>query len=277
MINDQFHRQDEPSWSVGEMPYHRLARDRIGGDTQLLYLLASASFIEITSDLYTGNLVEFFGGDHETVEWLQERWQPEELQHGEALKRYVQTAWPDFEWDAAYGRFFAEFSKFPSTEGLAPTRALVMVAQCVVETGTSSFYTMLANLDREPLLTHLATRIRADEIRHYKYFYRYFRKYYESERPGRVAVLGTLLRRAALVHSEDALIAFKHIHATQNFGAEFRRSDYVSYRNGARRLAKGHFPIEMAMKMLLKPLGLGGAAGRIIPPLASSLCSLFLG
>lgn len=277
MINAHFHRRDEPSWSVREMPYHRLARDRIGGDTQLLYLLASASFIEITSDLYTGNLVEFFGGDHETVGWLQERWQPEELQHGEALKRYVQAAWPDFEWDAAYRRFFAEFSNISSMEALAPTRALVMVAQCVVEAGTSSFYTMLAKLDREPLLTHLATCIRADEIRHYKYFYHYFQKYRERERPGRIAVLGTLLRRAALVHSEDALIAFKHIHATQNPGAEFRKSDYISYRDGVRRLAKDEFPIEMATKMMLKPLGLGGAAGRIIPPLVASLCSLFLG
>ncbi|MGK2870960.1 MAG: ferritin-like domain-containing protein [Alphaproteobacteria bacterium] len=276
MANDNFHRQGEASWSVCEIPYHQLVRDRIKEDIQLLYLLASASFIEITSDLYTRNLVEFFGGDHETVGWLEQRWEPEELQHGVALKRYVQAAWPDFDWDAAYRSFFTEFSPICSMEALAPTGALVMAAQCVVETGTSSFYTMLAQIDREPVLTHLATRIRGDEVRHYKHFYRYFRKYCERERPGRIAVLGTLLKRAAAVHSEEALIAFKHVHATQNPGAEFRKSDYASYRDCVRRMAKDHFPMEMAMKLMLKPLGLGGVAGRIAPPLAASLCGLFL-
>src|ERR1700730_18554770 len=49
-------------------------------------------------------------------------------------------------------------------------------------------------------------------------FYRYFLKYCERERPSRIAVLKTLLKRAAAVQSEDALIAFKHVHLMRNPG-----------------------------------------------------------
>ncbi|MEA2853138.1 MAG: hypothetical protein QOE02_3157, partial [Rhodospirillaceae bacterium] len=42
-----------PSWSVDDIPYHALAYDRVRDDQRLFHILASASFIEITSDLYT--------------------------------------------------------------------------------------------------------------------------------------------------------------------------------------------------------------------------------
>src|SRR5260370_36134039 len=93
MASEDFHRPAEASWSVDEIRYDEIERDRIKEDTQLLYLLTSASFIEITSDLYTRNLVEFFGEDRETVQWLGGRWEPEKLQHGAPVKRYVQSAW----------------------------------------------------------------------------------------------------------------------------------------------------------------------------------------
>src|SRR5260370_33747180 len=97
------------------------------------------------------------------------RWEPEELQHGAALKRYVDAAWPNVDWDGAYQSVFLEYAQTCSMDALEPNRALELAARCVVETGTSSFYTMLAEIDREPVLTQLAARIRADEVRHYKY------------------------------------------------------------------------------------------------------------
>ncbi len=76
MASEDFHRPGEASWSVDEIRYDEIERYRIKEDTRLLYLLTSASFIEITSDLYARNLIEFFGEDRETVQWLEERWEP---------------------------------------------------------------------------------------------------------------------------------------------------------------------------------------------------------
>lgn len=102
MAFEDFRRPGDAPWSVNEIQYGEIAHDRVRDKAQLLYLLAAASFTEMTSDLYTHNLVAFFREDREAVEWLQQRWEPEELQHGLALKRYVLRAWPNFDWDAAY-------------------------------------------------------------------------------------------------------------------------------------------------------------------------------
>ncbi|MFI4989069.1 MAG: ferritin-like domain-containing protein, partial [Alphaproteobacteria bacterium] len=154
------------AWSLADIPYHALERHRLHEDGILLYLLASASFIEITSDLYTRNLVKFFEDDDEVAGWLRQHWEREELQHGAALKRYVETAWPEFDWQAAYRGFFDEYSRGCALERFSETRALELVSRCVVETGTASFYGMLADFSPEPVLRLLASRIRADEIGH---------------------------------------------------------------------------------------------------------------
>ena len=264
------------SWSIEDIPYGALARTTVRDDAQLFYTLATASFVEITSDLYTRNLIEFFRGDAEVEAWLAHGWEPEELRHGAALRRYVETAWPEFDWADGYRRFMAEFTQFCSVDQLAPTRALEMAARCVVETGTASFYGMLSEMSPEPVLRQLTARIRGDEVRHYKHFYRYYRRYCALERPSRRAVLRTLWNRVGEVDAEDAFYAFKHVYLARHPGAAFERGDYVAFRAGFRGLAQRHFPYAMAVKMLLKPLGLSGPVGRVVLPAATAATRLLL-
>ena len=131
-------------WSIEDIPYRSIVRDQVSSDRRLFYILASASFIEITSDLYTRNLVEFFRHDGEVADWLERVWVREELQHGAALRRYVETAWPAFDWQGAYRNFVADYGRLCTADRLAGTRALEMAARCVVETGTASFYRMIS-------------------------------------------------------------------------------------------------------------------------------------
>jgi hypothetical protein len=55
----------DAAWSVADIPYHALRR--VGDDELLFYVVASASFLEITSDLYTRNLIQMFRGNGEVV------------------------------------------------------------------------------------------------------------------------------------------------------------------------------------------------------------------
>jgi hypothetical protein len=239
-------------------------------------LVCSASFIETTSDLYTRSLVELFGDDPEAVEWLMQSWEPEELQHGAALKRYVQVGWPDFDWEAAYTSFFAEYSRICSVDNLAPTRARELAARCVIETGTSTFYRMVEQARFEPVLTEIAGHIAGDEVRHYKNFYSFFRRYRDQERQGRSGIVCTLVSRTADVKSEDAFIAFKHAFMSRHSAAEFDPHEFATYRTFIKRLARSHFPHDMAVKMLLKPADLGLTAARIWVPLLTALWGLYL-
>lgn len=264
------------SWSIDDIPYETLDRGFVRDDRQLFNIVASASFIEITSDLYTQNLIAFFRHDAEIAEWLETRWEKEEMQHGAALKKYVQTAWPEFDWEAAYAMFRADYGAICTVEALAGTKALEMVARCVVETGTASFYRMLSDLSPEPVLRRLAAEISNDEVRHYKHFHRYFRRYRQLERPSRFAVMRTLLKRAADVDAEDTFHAFRAVFRGSHPEVAFERADYDAYRAGVLNLVRQYFPHGMAVKMLLKPLGLGPLIGRATLPAVTTATRLFL-
>jgi len=267
---------DGASWSIDDIPYSEIAHDRVRDDQRLFYIVASASFIEITSDLYTQNLIEFFRHDAEIAEWLAHQWEKEELQHGAALKKYVQTAWPAFDWETAYASFRTDYGATCTVEGLAGTKALEMVARCVVETGTASFYRMLSDLSPDPVLSRLAAEISADEVRHYKHFHRYFRRYRELEKPSRFAVLRTLVGRAAEVDAEDTFYAFRAVFRGSHPGVAFERADYDAYRDGVLNLVRQHFPHGMAVKMLLKPLDMNPLVGRAMLPAVTQATRLFL-
>lgn len=258
-------------WAIDEIPFRELDRDLVRHDRHLFYGLVAASFIEITADLYTAGLVEFYRGDDEATEWLSQQWEPEELQHGAALKRYVETAWPEFDWNTAYGGFFAEYSRCCGVDAYAATRELEFAARCVVETGTATFYRALSDMTAEPVLKRIASLIAADEVRHYKHFYRFFRRYHARERTSRLVVARTLWRRMTEVDAEDGLIAFKHVFRVANPGCEFQPGDYRAFRSRTRILARRYYPVPMAVRMLLKPLELSPPVVRlIVPPIVST-------
>lgn len=243
-------------WSLDDIPFASIDRDRVRTDESLFLLLASASFVEITSDLYTENLLRFFHDDREITAWLEAGWRNEELQHGAALRRYVAAVWPEFHWERAYREFFAEYSRLCRVEDLEATRTLEMAARCLVETGTATLYGMVHRWSREPVLAQLTACICRDEVRHYKHFYRYFLAYRSQEEPGSLHVLQTLCKRAARIGEEDAHCAIKHVYQERHPGRTFRERDYRRFRKHWVALARLYYPYSMAVKMFLKPLGL---------------------
>jgi hypothetical protein len=266
MADEHNGRVGGASWSVEDIDFDAIDGSLIRDNSELFYLLTAASFVEITSDLYTKNLIEYYRGNLEIENWLANYWEREEVQHGAALKLYVKTVWPEFDWDRAYRNFFAEYSNACTMEGLAANRSLEMVARCVVETGTSSFYRTLAEASPEPVLTDILSNISMDEVRHYKHFYRYFLDYRESERPSRVAILRQLWKRSTDVKAEDAYYAFKHVFQERNPGEPFTVDAYDKFRASFRRIGRTTFPYEMAVKMILKPLDLSPPVGRVVQP-----------
>jgi hypothetical protein len=252
-------------WSLDDIPWAALRRDAVAQSDALFYMVATASLMESATDVYTANLIEFFAGDDEIGSWLEDSWLPEELQHGKALRRYVEAAWPEFPWEAVREAFVEEFRPF-CDEALEPVRSLEMASRCVVEMGTASFYSGLSRASPEPVLAAVTGRIAKDEVRHYKYFYRFFRKYREREQPGRGAVGRALWRRLGMNRGEDRLVALKHVHAARRPGARFDDGAYRHVLRQCRELLRPRFPAEMSMRMLLKPLDLDPRLQRLILP-----------
>jgi hypothetical protein len=139
-------------------------------------------------------------------------------------------------------------------ESLEPSRCLEMVSRCIVEMGTSSYYTALSRLSPEPVLRQLAALIREDEVRHYKYFHRYFLRY--REHVGRWKIFGAILRRLRMIDGADSSIALKHAYGIRHPGTPFNNRLYRKIQKQGRYLLGPQFPHDMSVKMTLKPLDL---------------------
>ena len=254
-------------WTLDDIPWQSICPETLADQELLFYLVTTASFIETATDTYARNLIEYYSDDPEITAWLDQHWQHEELQHGRALKRYVQIAWPGFDWDRVYREFFAEFSANCKMEALEHIRCLEMTSRCIVEMGTASYYTTLSRLSPEPVLSRIATLIREDEVRHYKYFYRYFLRYREREGLGRQPVLKAILRRLHMIDGEDSSIALKHAYAIRHPGAPFDNRVYRKIQRQGRHLMGRCFPHTMSVKMTLKPLGLNPRVQTLLLPI----------
>ncbi|NOV26819.1 ferritin-like domain-containing protein [Cupriavidus necator] len=243
-------------WSVSDINYEAIDVERVRGDRDLFYLLVSASFIESGSDTYAGNLATYYAGEPDAAGWLAEHWEAEELQHGLALRRYVEQVWPEFDWARGYARFFDEYSKTCSIDQFEPTEALEMAARCVVETGTAAYYRALEQASDEPVLRDLTRRISNDEVRHYKHFFRFFNRFAAAERVGRLRVLGALARRLLEIKNEDAAIALRNVLRMERGVESVSEAEVRALNTRVSGVIRRNIPIEMTVKMLLRPLHL---------------------
>lgn len=244
-------------WDLGSIPWDHFDISQVRDREDLFYLVTAASFIEIAADLYSNNLAQYFAGDHEIVEWLESSWQKEEVRHGTTLRNYAQLAWPSFNWEFAYSQFFSDYSRKCIISAYEPTHVLEMVARCVVETGTATFYQSLATQTNEPVLKGIALAIRAEEINHYKHFYAYFNKLNVDSITNRWQIFGAVLRRVIEARKDDAECAMWHVF--NNPLANTEQQDLRQFKLLYRRLTtqiKKEYPLAMAAKMLIKPMRL---------------------
>lgn len=265
------------AWSVADIPYESIDPKCVQTSDALFQMVTMASFVETGSDLYAHNLVSYFEDDDEVSTWLGTAWEHEEVQHGAALRSYVEHAWPWFDWQSSYDNFFVEYAQTCTVPDLEPIRGLELAARCVVEMGTATLYRALSSYAVEPVLKNLTARIYADEVRHYKHFYRYFRRYQSSERNPRWRVGRTLAKRLLATRDEDGLIAFRHLwNATHDADANACGESYRAFRGELIRLARTHAPRDLPVQMLIKPLDLPAPLSRAAAAFGGTLFQYWL-
>src|SRR6185312_1597465 len=157
------------SWTLDDIPWERFDRAKV--DPDLLRIVKAASLVEQNGADYARYLCSVFHDDPE-FQAVAQRWGAEEIQHGESLGRWAMLADPGFDHAAASRRFTAGFRvDLDAARSVRGSRSGELVARCIVETGTSSYYTALAEATEEPVLRQICHKIAADELRHYKLFY----------------------------------------------------------------------------------------------------------
>ncbi len=170
------------SWTLDEIPWDRFDRSRL--DPEIVKLIKAASLVEYNGAAYAHHLCRIFDDDSDFQESAR-RWGAEEIQHGNALARWAELANPEFNFEAAFRRFQAGYQvDFDCAISRRGSRSGEMIARCIVEVGTSSYYAALRDAVREPVLKEICRNIAADEIRHYTLFYKNLMRCLERERVG---------------------------------------------------------------------------------------------
>ena len=247
-------RKGSAHWRIEDIDFSAIDRSAIEHNQDLFFLLMSASFIETGSDTYAANQAEHYAAWPEIAVWLKDQWESEELQHGRALRAYVEAVWPEFPWQQAYDSFFAEYSQLCTMEELYPDPRLEMVARCVVETGTTAYYHTLRELSDEPVLSELLGNIRNDEVNHFKHFLKYFKELQQQSPVGRTRIAKALYGRLKELRESDSDIALRHVwaHKGRYFADGSTRFEDMAQR--IYELVSRRLPADLAVRMLLKPM-----------------------
>ena len=169
MLDSKVYKQ---GWSLDDIDWSQFDASKVA--PWMLTAIKAAALVEFNAPDYVIYLKRVFkDGGPEILSDI-EQWGREESQHGKALGRWAEMADPNFKLAEVFDRFHegyrpAHFTKAEDAS-VRGSRRGEMIARCVVESGTSSYYTAIRDATDEPLLKEIAGRIAADEFRHYKLF-----------------------------------------------------------------------------------------------------------
>lgn len=190
-------------WTLDDIEWRRFEPRKI--DADLLAAARAAAIVEHNGGDYAVYLRNVFAGDADFCA-AAEAWGREETRHGKALARWAAMADPEFDFDRRFDKFTAGFRlPLEARQSVRGSRSGELIARCVVEAATSSFYSAMADAAHEPVFRQICRRIAADEFRHYKLFHDALKRYLECERIGRRRRLWVALRRYMETGADDEL------------------------------------------------------------------------
>ncbi len=254
------------TWTLDDIPWHRFDATKV--DPDLVTVAKTASLIEHNAADYASYLRSVFADDEEFTA-AATAWAAEETQHGLALGRWARMADPAFNFEDALRRFVAGYRlPLTATESVRGSRSGELIARCVVESGTSSFYSAVRDRTDEPVIKAICQRIAADEFRHYKLFYTYLQRYLASERPTRLRRLRVASGRFLEVDDDELSFAYHCANHAESEPYDRVRANIAYTGLVARTYRRGH--VERAAAMMLKACGVSadGWFGRVARSIA---------
>ncbi len=243
---------NDAHWKIEDLPWDQFNASKV--DPEILMVIKAAALVESNGYDYARYLCNVFPDD-EAFQRAAKDWATEEVQHGRALGMWAELADPNFDVKSAVARYTAGYQiNIEAHQSIRGSRSGELIARCIVETGTSSYYTALADATEEPLLKALCRNIAADELRHYKLFYVYLKKYLDHEELSRLQRLRIGLGR--IQESEDDELAYAYYAANAPANAVFSRDKYTAaYMISAYRFYQPHH-VERVVSMVFKACGL---------------------
>lgn len=203
-----------PRWTLDDIPWGRFDRSKL--DPALVAVAKTAALVEANSGDYVTYLCNVFADDPEFQDAAR-IWGVEEVQHGLALGRWAEMADPSFSFEHSLAHFRAGYQlPLTATQSVRGSLRGELIARCVVETGTSSFYSAIQDASDEPVLAEICKRIARDEFFHYQLFHKHLRRY--EARAGKLPVWTRLkIALGRVQEAEDDELAYAYYSANIAF------------------------------------------------------------
>lgn len=244
--------EHDKHWTLDDIDWDSF--DPVKVDPEMLRIVKAAAMVEFNGGIYADYLCSVFRDDPDFKKAARQ-WAAEEVQHGEALARWARMADPDFDFDRRFAEFSAKITLPTEAEkSVRGSRCGELVARCMVEVGTSSYYTALREATTEPVLADICHRIAQDEIRHYKLFFTHMQRYVEIDRLGILHRLWIGICRIG--ESEDDELAYAY-HAANELGERpyDRKACIRAYMNCAYGFYQPHH-VERGVRLVFKAVGI---------------------
>lgn len=239
-------------WRIEDIAWDRFDPSKV--DPAVIPLIKAAAMVERNGRDYAAYLNRVFRDDPD-FQQAANLWAEEEVQHGDALGRWATLADPGWDYQAAFQRYRDGYQlPLDAEASVRGSRTGELIARCMVETGTSSYYSALGEAAGEPVLQQVCRLIAADEFRHFKLFYDHMRRYLGRENIGLLHRLRIALGRIG--ESEDDELAFAWHCGNGLPDAAFQRkrctAAYMVRATGFYRYRH----VERGMGMIFKAVGL---------------------
>ena len=239
-------------WRIADVAWDQF--DPALVDPDIVPLVKAAAMVERNGMDYAVYLGRIFRDDPD-FRGATDNWAVEEVQHGDALGKWAMLADPGWDFEAAFARYRAGY-KLPldADASIRGSRTGELIARCMVETGTSSYYTALADAAKEPVLQQVCRLIAADEYRHFKLFYDHMRRYLVRENLSMLTRLRIAAGRITESEDDELAYAFHCGNEPESLAYAHDRciAAYMGRAMGFYRLRH----IERSMGMVLKSVGL---------------------
>lgn len=238
-------------WTSKDIPWDRFDASKV--DPETVRIVKAAAMVERNAHQYAEYLANVFRDDPDFCQVTRD-WAAEEIQHGEVLRRWAEMADPTFDFPAAFQTFTTGYAISTDVDqSIRGSRAGELLARCIVETGTSSYYTAIKDATREPVLREICRLIAADELRHYKLFYTHLKTYLERDRIGTWERIKVAAGR--MTEADDDELAYAY-YAANAADKPYDRTTYnAAYIRGAYAFYQPHH-IHRGMAMIFKVVGL---------------------
>ncbi len=239
-------------WRIDDVAWDRFDPTKV--DPQTVSLIKAAAMVERNGTDYALYLTNVFSDDPD-FRRAADNWAVEEVQHGDALGRWASLADPGWDYLAAFDRYRTGYKiDVGADASIRGSRSGELIARCMVETGTSSYYTALAEATQEPVLQHICRLIASDEFRHFKLFYDHLRRYLAREDIGVLRRLRIAAGRVGETEDDELAFAYHCSNDPEGMPYEHERC-MAAYLSGAMALYRFRH-IERAVGMMFKAIGL---------------------